>query len=160
MKNTILKFKSTEVDIDLAGFERVQDYHDKKIDIWTIPEVLVSGMLDVYQMEDDDRLERISFHLYGTPDYWDLLSLLNENDPLFDMPYNEEILRDAIEKKVRIQQNFDYSHAPLIQSVADDLKKKYTTETLQKNEDTRILTVVKPSRINDFMALLKDNNFT
>lgn len=159
MKNTVLKFKDRELEMDFLNFGKVKDYHGKKTDIQSISSDLMAGMLSTFEMKDDDRIERVSNKLYGTTDYWDILVLLNGNDPFFDMPYNEDILMKSIENKIDFYQNYVYSNAPLIQEAADKMTARYTEEVLQNNENMRILTIVKPSRMSDFISLLKDKDF-
>lgn len=161
MKNTILKYENEEVEIDLGFGERtykVQDYFSKDINIVDIIDKL-EPFLALYQCHNGDKLERISYELYNTTDYWDILLLLNQRTPLFDMSYDDSIITTLTEQFIRRYQIFIYSDAPLIQRVADTLFEQYLDEAIEENERLRNIIIVKPQEINNFISVLRENNY-
>ena len=77
MKNTILKYTKIVVD----DFE-ISDYFSKKINIQHFV-IEYPNLFSKYKLMNDDRLENISYQLYGTSDYWDschLASIINPNN--------------------------------------------------------------------------------
>jgi hypothetical protein len=160
MKNSILKYDLDEVTINL-GFAtevKVRDYFSKDVKVFSIFDAHID-LFATYQIENDDKIERISYELYGTTDYWDILLLLNDRSPLFEMPYGYDLIHDFAQNRIDIYKNFIYSHAPLLNDRADVLFEELSEELLVKNENTRTIYVVKPSRMNDFISILKDENF-
>jgi len=92
MKNTILNFDSKKVVLDGIEFE-VPDYFSKDINIMEFIKTL--NPLDFfvkYTVQNNITLEKISFDLYGTTDYWDILALINDIDPLVSTPYDETLV--------------------------------------------------------------------
>jgi hypothetical protein len=161
MKNTILNFKKETVEIEL-GFERseyeVRDYFSKKINVSDIvPEIL--DMMAIYEMYDGDTIERVSFELYGTTDYWDILIMLNERSPLYDMPYEDGTIQEQSETFIFQYQNFVYSHAPLIQRRATILLNELIESRTNDNESLRALYIIKPSEMNRFLSLIKEYEY-
>ena len=62
MKNTLLKFDYEELDEFI-----VPDYFSKSKDISYLVHK-IKDYLEVYKISDNDKLERISYELYGTTD--------------------------------------------------------------------------------------------
>ena len=53
--------------------------------------------IQIYQVLEDERLDTISYKLYGTTDYWDMLVLLNDLKCMTDLPVNY----DKVENRAR-----------------------------------------------------------
>ena len=166
MKNTILKFDTDELYLgDETSPKKVYNYFSKKIDIYNIltddlGDVDISDYTSTYKMADDDKLERISYDLYGTTDYWDVLSSLNERNPLFEIPYNFDVI--AEDSTNFVDKYFDtvYSQAPLEQVARiEALSEEFLTDEVSDNEYYRYITVIKPSKMSQFLLLLKENNY-
>lgn len=154
MKNSLLNFDSE----DLGQFV-VRDYFSANINIWEIFNEHKS-MFEVYRIEDDDKIERISYELYGTTDYWDILIMLNDRSPLFEMPYNYDLLQNHAEEFINKYIHFVYSEA----SLADNNRKEELTAemlnvNLENNEKFRYLHVVKPSKMGDFIKILQSKGY-
>lgn len=152
MKNTVLKFDHEELDEFI-----VPDYFSKSNDIsYLVHEI--KDYLEVYKISDNDKLERISYELYGTTDYWDILLLLNGRDPLFDFPYDYDAVYDSARNYVNRYMHYIYSGAPLIVgTVADALYSEFLDKNINNNEANRFMFIVKPNKIGDFIKILKDN---
>lgn len=154
MKNIILNYNKIEVDDFI-----VSDYFSKKIHIIdflsTHPELFVS-----FKVMDDEKLENISYKLYGTSDYWDLLLMINGMDPLVDMPYNSDTIINKVQTELNIYFYFTYSHAPLSNAARiTELTSEFTTNAELLNEKFRYINVIRPSSISLLIKLLKDNKF-
>ena len=153
MKNTILKYDMEELDEYI-----VSDYFSKNIYIEDIKSEM-EGMLDVYKIEDNDKLERISYELYGTTDYWDILLMLNARDPLFDFPYDYDTVYDSARRYVDIYRFFIYAKAPLLSLAGEELQEIFLEQHNEQNENARFIFVVKPSRIGDFIKIANENGY-
>lgn len=53
-----------------------------------------SSYFDVYTLSDDEKLENVSYKLYETPDYADLILAINEDVFLWNIPYNDDINKE------------------------------------------------------------------
>jgi hypothetical protein len=60
----------------------------------TVEKNIPDDFITYYRIPDDNNsLTKISYKLYGTPDYWWILALLNEiTDLYYDLPINNKIL--------------------------------------------------------------------
>ena len=165
MKNTILDFDKIQTELGSTwGTVDVPDYFSKKIhldDLFSADlGIDINEYLTTFRIADDDKIERISYQLYGTTNYWDILVLLNSKDPLFDLPYNYDLISDNVTNFVDVYKNYIYAHAPLSDDERIDiLTNQYLNERLQKTETDRFIKVIKPSKLNEFIKILKDNNY-
>lgn len=154
MKNSILTFDYEELDEFI-----VSDYFSKDISIWDLWDN-VQDYISTYKITDNDKLERISYELYGTTDYWDILALLNQRDPLFDMPYDYDTIYADVSSFINQYIYYIYSHAPLNDATRQqELLEKFINEAEEEKEINRYIYIVKPSRIGDFIKLLKQNEY-
>lgn len=154
MKNTILKYNQIEVD-DFV----VSDYFSKKI---SISDFITShpNLFSSYRVMDDEKLENISYQLYGTSDYWDLLLMLNDMNPLIDMPYNSDTNINGVQTQLNTYFYFSYSHAPLSNLARiTELTTEFNEAADLKNETFRYITVINTTSLPAFIKLLKDNKF-
>lgn len=163
MKNTILNYDIEELildDSEQVTYE-IPNYFSQKIFIADLADTIDDwdDFLDTYRMTDNDKLERVSYELYGTPDYWDIILMVNERNPLFDMPYDFDTLSDETSSFINNYANFIYIDAPLDQERVDALTEDYVNASLEENEKFRYISVVKPSRISEFILLLKTNGY-
>lgn len=152
VKNTLVNFDTVEVDNYI-----VNDYFSKDIrisDLFTFKE----NFFSIYKVSDDDRIERISFELYGTTDYWDILVMINNMDPLFDMVYKYDIVENNISEKISMYENLIYSHPPLDSDTLEKIKLNTESVTMKENESKRNIYVVKPTKMSEFILFLKANN--
>lgn len=160
MKNTILKYDKEDITIDLGFSDNfsVSDFFSKNT---VISDLLIANisLMEIYQMQTDDKLERVSQELYGSPDYWDLLCLLNDRNPLFGVAYNFTNISDFAAAKLELYENVIYSHSPLLQQRSDELLNEILSNADKDNEKLRFIYVVKPSRLNEFISILKANKF-
>lgn len=159
MKNTILDFDYEEIELTDEWTADVSDYFSKDISIWDLWEN-VQDYIQTYKIQNNDKLERISYELYGTTDYWDILALLNQRDPLFQMPYDYTTLYENASNYLNQYIYYIYSHAPLndterIQELLDE----FINDFDEVNETNRYIYIIKPSKIGEFIKLLKDNSY-
>ena len=167
MKNTVLDFDTEEVDLDTDTFGDVNicNYFSKDVKIYNIltddlDDIDIDDYTLTYKMSDDDRLERISYDLYGTTDYWDVLARLNERDPLLHIPYNYDVISEDNTSFVDAYFNSIYSQAPLTDDTRiDALTSEFATEEVSLNEEYRYITVIKPSKMSSFLTLLTDQGY-
>jgi len=154
MKNTVLKFNYEELDEFI-----VPDYFSKETNIYDLVNS-IQEYVSLYKISDNDKLERISYEIYGTTDYWDILLLLNNRNPLFDLPYDYDTVYDNAKTFVNKYVYYIYSNALLnVGSVFQDLYNEFLNTYTNENEGYRYMLIVKPSKIGEFIKILKDNAF-
>jgi len=149
MKNTILNFDKR----NLTEFI-VSDYTSRNFrPILDLPELQDKTWIDYIVLDDDQKIEQISQTLYGSPDYWDVLMLINGRDPLFDMVYNSDVLSD-IAKEIINKFASEYS-GRYKQETFDDLIKAKTKQIEARNEELRTMKIIRPEKIHDFIKILR-----
>jgi hypothetical protein len=152
MKNSIVKY-----DYITHGKYNVQDYTSKKVrDISTLPELSSPTYIDYYTIINDDKYERISHELYGTSDYWDLLVLINSKDPLFDIPWNSDIVNLISDTLVSNYNNGVFGGRLPIYHL-EHLSDITLEEVDTNNESNRVIKYIKPNMLQTFMKILRDN---
>lgn len=159
MTNSILNYTNEELDEFI-----VPDYFSKKIDIYTVlQEFSEAGTLGEYvvsyRMSDDDKLERISYDIYGTPIYWDLLLQINDKVPLFEMPYSLDTIIDSSEEYWNNYSNLLYFQAPLNSVVLQALIDEEIEKMKEINEIYRIIYIIKPTKLQEFLKILRDKDY-
>jgi len=159
MTNTILNYEYEELDEFI-----VPDYFSKKIDLYNIlQEFSNKGVLGeyvvTYRIADDDKLERISYDLYGTVAYWDLILQINDKNPLFEMPYSLDTIIDSSEEYWTNYSNLLYFQAPLCDAHLNRLINDEIEKMKEQNEIYRIIYLIKPSKMQEFLKILRERDY-
>jgi hypothetical protein len=147
LKNSVVDFTDRQVDTYI-----VEDYFT--FDLKKILDHVAScteDFFEYYQMQDDDKLERVALELYGNANYWDILLLINGKDALFDLPYNFDTLASFAEEKaksyaVEVSELLTLSDAHVAQ-----MQEIYEEKNRVRNEEMRIVRIVKPTRMQEFI---------
>ena len=155
MKNTILKYSTEELDEFI-----VPDYFSKQVHIGDLLEDLKAlGYVNLYRMTNNDKIERVSYELYGTTDYWDILLLLNSRDSLFGTPYDYESVAEASTNWSEKYINYLYAAGPNFISAANALREEYLAADVQENEDNRFIYVIKKNNLSDVIKIFKESGY-
>lgn len=91
----------------------IRQYTDISIRPAVVDEMLsTAGALEKYQVRDGETPETIAFDLYGNVDmHWVIMLANNIMNVYTDWPRREEVLRQIVRDKYRVQQDSDgYSH--------------------------------------------------
>jgi len=64
-----------------------------------------SNYFTVYKLEDDEKIENVSYNLFNTTDYADLILAINEDTFLWNVPYNQDINAEQSELLAKIMLN-------------------------------------------------------
>jgi len=149
MKNSVLKYDTISCD----SFKS-QDYTSKRYKkIQEMSELSDSNYVEYINLIDEQTIEQVSYILYETPDYWDLLLIINNRDPLFGMSYNFDILNDISETKVG---NYLSDYSGIYKNdTFERLKTIVLTLQTEKNEKNRVLKVIRPEKITDFLDAVR-----
>lgn len=159
MINTLLDYTYEELDEFI-----VSDYFSKKIDLYTILEEFTSAgtladYVQTYRISDDDKLERISYDIYGTTNYWDILLQINDRLPLFEMPYSLDTIIESSEEFWNNYSNFIYFQAPLEGSVLSSLIDAEIEKMKEQTEIYRFIYIIKPTKIQEFLKILRERDY-
>lgn len=86
------------------------------------------------QVDEDEKIENISFKLYGTTDYWDMLIILNGMKSMIELPVNyDKVVERAKNKfnkwlkifsKLKTQEQKDQKYEEFL-NLEIDLNEKY-----------------------------------
>jgi len=159
MKNTILNYDETLSGTSNGTYINAQDYTSKHFrQLQLLKELKDSEFVEQLELVDDQTIEQVSYILYGTADYWDILVLINTIDPIFDMAYNFDIVSDVADAKLEKYYN-DFS-VYINQASKDRLRKAFLDKEVQKNEDKRVIKVIKPTALSEFIKILVSLDFT
>ena len=104
--------------------------------------------IQIYQVLEDERLDTISYKLYGTTDYWDMLVLLNDLKCMTDLPVNY----DKVENRAR-QKHEDWTRIFGKQKTKEQIASKYEEfleQEIANNEKYRNFKYIDSSVINRF----------
>ena len=159
MTNTLLNYTLEELDEFI-----VPDYFSKKIDLYNlIQEFSEAGTLGyylaTYKIADDDKLERISYSIYGTTDYWDILLQINDRNPLFQMPYNLDTTFEIAESMWNNYSDNIYFQSPLDSNLLQSLIDEEIERLKEKNEFYRFIYIIKTSKMNEFLKILRERDY-
>ena len=155
MQNTLIKFDTKEVDDYI-----VSDYFSRKINLYSIiTDDVKKEYFVTYQIQDNDKIERISYEIYKTTDYWDLLILINSLDTISDMPYDFDTYTGSTDDFLNPYYNSIYSNSPLNAQRLQELKDEFYETKRISNEKFRYINVIRPSKMQDFLKLIKQKGF-
>jgi hypothetical protein len=107
LTNRIIKFETREntmSDIEKSGVTETyvyQDYTSKnweEIKSWI--DSLDSDFFDYYQLQNNPSIEAVAYDIYGIADFWDIIMIINDRNPLFDLPYDYDTLTEFVESKI------------------------------------------------------------
>ena len=104
--------------------------------------------IQIYQVLEDERLDTISYKIYGTTDYWDMLVLLNDLKCMTDLPVNY----DKVESRAR-QKHEEWTKIFGKQKTQDQIASKYEEfleQEIANNEKYRNFKYIDTSAINRF----------
>jgi hypothetical protein len=157
--NSILNYTLEELDEFI-----VPDYFSKQIDLYNIlNEFSDNGILmdyvQIYRISDDDKLERISYDIYGTTNYWDLLLQINDKQPLFEMPYSLDTIVDSSEEFWNNYSELVYFQAPLKSPVLEKLINTEIEKMKEQNEIFRFIYIIKPTKLQEFLKILRERDY-
>ena len=170
LKNTLLNFDHINIDdvenvttsknestlnvtpsLDISFYDRIKIQKIKDV-ISTMNEAWFSYVL----VPQNSTLEKISYDLYESKDYWDILLLVNERMPLFDMYYDYDIISDAGETSLKEYENKVY-RKKILSEVRERLRVKMQENYEAENENLKIIKYIKKNYIYDFINYINND---
>ena len=150
MINTLIKYDKIPIDDYL-----VSDYTSKDFSNISELEILNDETwFDYYLLKDSETLENVSYKVYSNPDYWDIILLINAKDPLNDLAFSYDMILTSVEQKL-IDYQTKYNNTN--QSFLDTLKELLLNDATLKNDKNRVIKLIKPSRLGEFLQYLAVN---
>ena len=170
LKNTLLNFNHINIDdvenvttsknestlnvtpsLDISFYDRIKIQKIKDV-ISTMNEDWFSYVL----VPQNSTLEKISYDLYESKDYWDILLLVNERMPLFDMYYDYDIISEAGETSLQEYENKVY-RKKILSDVRERLRVKMQENYEAENENLKIIKYIKKNYIYDFINYINND---
>lgn len=103
-------------------------------------------------IQDDTRLEVLSYFEYNDSKYWDLLFYINDMDSIFDLPTNGDNIIAKVNSKV---QDFETKFGIITDIVIKNQQyDTFLSEVTILNEKHRRFRFIKPSYISQFLGYL------
>lgn len=107
----------------------------------------------IIELANNIALEKISWQIYKSPDYWDILLLVNDIDPLFGMPYDYDIVSDSTNEAIE-----RYARKIYKKRLSDKDKLRLSAakseEDSVKNEKHRMIYFIYPDKIYEVRQML------
>lgn len=111
------------------------------------------------QISNNVTLEKISYDLYGSSQYWDILLLINNRMPIFDMPYDYDVISEVGETMTA-----DYEERIYRKKIPDTLLpngmttrelfiKSFEDEQTENNEKFRIIKYILETKLYEFINM-------
>ena len=106
------------------------------------------------RIDENERLERLSFRLYGTMHFWDLILILNGITSYLQLPTSYD---KVVERAELIYKEWDRE---LGKNRSDEYKERKRAEFIelenQKNEKYRNIKYIEPSLIRNFQLDIRN----
>jgi len=111
---------------------------------------LPNNMFDMYQVNDNDRWERIAHELYKNADYWDVLLVINNRNPLTGLPLDFDTISIMSDDVVFAYEKNIFG-GPLPAPVFDLMYNEYNKHLTMENDVNKVIKIVKPAMMSSFL---------
>lgn len=128
------------VDYTSINFFKVREYLD----------ALPPEIFEFYQVDNTDRFERIALELYGNANYWDILMIINKRNPLTGLPFDFDFISNLSEDTI-LEYEAEIYKKTVPQVERDLMYTEYEKVLFTANEANRIIKIIKPSRLSEFL---------
>jgi hypothetical protein len=157
LRNSIIDFdqRVTKItDINGSGALKNYDLEDYQtlnlIKVFEYVESCNDNLFTWHQLQNNDKLEKVSLDLYNNPDYWDILLVINRRNPLIELPYDTDTLLEFAARKTENYINDVYGK-DISQETLEVLTATYEKKFIEDAEKFRVIRIVKPEKIHDFL---------
>lgn len=139
------------------------DYSNRTIDTYDLEDYFSINFKTIYeyveqcdedffdwvQIQNNVTLEKLALDFYGNANYWDVLLVINQKNPLFEMPFDFDSLSTMAEDKIDSYIREIYNNDIPV-SIYNIMYEKYKNDLVLLNEEYRIIRIVRPGRIQEF----------
>ena len=115
--------------------------------------------LGILELSNNVTLEKISWQIYKSPDYWDILLLVNDIDPLFGMPYDYDTVSESTTSQVDKYAEKVY-RGHLSDKDRQRLHDAIAAKDSEANEAHRRIYYVYPEKIYEIRHMLYEQGIT
>lgn len=148
MVNSVYKFDRRVVyDYDVTDYTSV--YYGQLRELFKqYPDFFM-----IYKADVDDKVENISYDLYGSEDYADVILASNGSVHLWGMAYNNDVVLEqvsSLEKIIRKELDITEDSPEYLMEVFYSIEEKVN----KLNSAKRDLTVPKPSKLNIILSII------
>ena len=171
LKNTLLNFDTINIDdvtnvtisktensLNVTPTLNIQFYDRNKIQkIKDVISTMNDAWFSYVLVPQNSTLEKISYDLYESKDYWDILLLVNERMPLFDMYYDYDIISEAGETTLQEYENKVY-RKKILSDVRERLRVKMQENYEAENENLKIIKYIKKNYLYDFINFINNDS--
>lgn len=160
MRNTILKFDTKEVILDGESFI-VQDYFSKKINVKDFFDSMPDqdSFYKFIKIDTNDKLERLQYHYYENPNYWDIILLINGMDTLA-LPMQDDVYHNKLDRFMEIFfEGYFNKNSEEIQSLKNRLENEFRDDILNEVEENRYIKIVPESKMPQLISRLNRAGF-
>lgn len=171
LKNTLLNFDTINIDdvtnvtvsktensLNVTPSLNIQFYDRNKIQkIKDVISTMNDEWFSYVLVPQNSTLEKISYDLYESKDYWDILLLVNERMPLFDMYYDYDIISEAGETALQEYENKVY-RKKILSNVRERLRVKMQENYEAENENLKIIKYIKKNYLYDFINFINNDS--
>jgi hypothetical protein len=154
MTNSQLVFPTEEV----GGINIKYFAGDKRTKVYDIPEASDLTFITYIQIIQNQTIESIAYDLYGSTKYWDLLVLLNNRDPLFDMFYSDILMTDFSDEIINSYESNVYKSV-IPSKEREELSEFWLEQITTSNDNNRVLKIIKPFKLNEFLVIMKQYGY-
>ena len=170
LKNTLLNFDHINIDdvenvttsknsstlnvtpsLDISFYDRIKIQKIKDV-ISSMNEAWFSYVI----VPQNTTLEKISYDLYESKDYWDILLLVNERMPIFDMYCDYDIISEAGETALKEYEEKIY-RKKILSEVRERLRLKMQENYEAENENLKIVKYIQKNYIYDFINYINND---
>ena len=170
LHNTLLNFDTIKVE-DVSNIIKntstnttnalnVPLYNRIKIlKIKSLIDTLSNDWFGYQQISNNTTLEKVSYDLYGSSQYWDILLLVNNRMPIFDMPYDYDVISEVGETMTRDYEQRIYRKdipstiLPNGMTTRELFIKSFEDIQTENNEKYRIIKYILETKLYDFINM-------
>ena len=170
LKNTLLNFDHINIDdvenittsknestlnvtpsLDISFYDRIKIQKIKDV-ISSMNEAWFSYVI----VPQNTTLEKVSYDLYESKDYWDILLLVNERMPIFEMNCDYDIISEAGEKALKEYEEKIY-RKKILSEVRERLRLKMQENYEAENENLKIVKYIQKNYLYDFINYINND---
>ena len=107
----------------------------------------------IIELANNIALEKISWQIYKSPDYWDILLLVNDIDPLFGMPYDFDMVSESTTHSINKYMKRIYRRY-MPDKDRQRLHDAMAAQDAANNEAHRMIYYIFPERIYEVRQML------
>lgn len=169
-----MKYKNTneQLTYSLFGYDTIEkdnfickDYTSKNYKklINYLKSIDSTELIQYIRIEANSLIEEISHRYYGSARYWDIILLINVQDPLFSMVYDFDLvyeLSEYITNKYFSRNVYDGYSGFYNDDTKKRLFKELESKLTEQNDKNRVIKIIKPSRLQDFLILFKEKQLS